>query len=67
MMQCMHRSKSDLINMIIKYGQLKYLEGRRRDTNIQGVVPWATKTPEKYTNESLNKLEQIEDIIYNEL
>ena len=47
--------KSDLIDMIVKYGQLKYLAGLRRDTS------------EKYNIEAVLKLEQIEDIIYNEL
>ena len=53
--------KSDLIDMIVKYGQLKYLEGRcslgeeRRGYSKQ------------YQTEALLKLEQIEDIIYNEL
>ena len=54
----MHRSKSDLIDTIIKYGQLKYLEGmaEERDGDKQ---PFHIK--------ALLKLEQIEDIIYNEL
>ena len=50
--------KSDLIDTIIKYGQLKYLEGmaEERDGDKQ---PFHIK--------ALLKLEQIEDIIYNEL
>ena len=53
--------KSDLIDMIVRYGQLKCMEGLV--TGREG----RRGCSEKFHAEALLKLEQIEDVIYNEL